>query len=56
MIQERVWMDEDSSSNTVDVHLGQPRRKIDAGHPVRLIHTIHGTGYTLRVRECTGGK
>jgi DNA-binding response OmpR family regulator len=24
------------------------RSKIDRGHPVELIHTILGTGYTLR--------
>lgn len=50
-IQERVWMDAESYSNTVDVHIGSLRRKIDAGHAVRLIHTVHGAGYMLRARE-----
>jgi len=47
-IQERVWMDEESYSNTVDVHVGALRRKIDSGRDTRLIHTVHGLGYTLR--------
>ncbi len=49
-IQERVWHDEDSYSNTVSVHITSLRKKIDSGFPVRLIHTIHGVGYTLRAR------
>ncbi len=47
MIQERVWQDEDSFSNTVDVHIGTLRKKIDAGHAVKLIQTVHGRGYRL---------
>ena len=27
------------------------RKKIDADHPVKLIQTVRGTGYTLRVPE-----
>lgn len=50
-ILDRVWMDEESYSNTVDVHIGLLRKKIDAGRSVRLIHTVHGVGYTLRVPE-----
>ncbi|MGO8672235.1 MAG: response regulator [Capsulimonadaceae bacterium] len=51
VIQERIWMDEDSVSNTVDVYINMLRKKIDAGRPVKLIHTVRGTGYTLRVPE-----
>jgi two-component system copper resistance phosphate regulon response regulator CusR len=53
-IQERVWMDDESlmsSSNTVDVHIGQLRKKIDGGHDVKLIHTVRGSGYTLKRSE-----
>jgi len=50
-ILERVWDDPESYSNIVDVHIAGLRRKIDAGHPVKLIHTVHGTGYTLRAPE-----
>lgn len=48
VIQERIWMDDESYSNTVDVRIGHLRRKVDAGHSVRLIHTVRGVGYTLR--------
>lgn len=48
-IQEQIWMDEDSYSNTVDVYIGMLRKKIDAGHAVKLIQTVRGAGYTLRL-------
>lgn len=51
VIQERIWMDEDSYSNTVDVYIGMLRKKIDAGHPRKLIQTVRGLGYTLRVLD-----
>ena len=51
MIQDRVWADEDTYSNTVDVHITFLRKKIDAGHDVKLIHTVHRVGYMLRDPE-----
>ena len=48
VILERVWLDEESLSNTVDVYVGLLRRKIDAGHAFKLIGTVHGVGYVLR--------
>ena len=50
-IQERVWMNEESFSNTVNVYVGMLRKKVDAGHDVKLIQTVHGVGYTLRARR-----
>jgi DNA-binding response OmpR family regulator len=47
-IHERIWMDEDAYSNTVDVYIGLLRKKIDAGHDVKLIQTIRGVGYAVR--------
>jgi DNA-binding response OmpR family regulator len=47
-IQERVWYDDASYSNTVDAYIRLLRRKIDAGHAVKLIQTVHGVGYVLR--------
>ena len=46
-IQERIWMDEETYSNTVDVYIGLLRKKIDADHSLKLIHTVRGVGYTL---------
>jgi two-component system copper resistance phosphate regulon response regulator CusR len=48
VIQERVWMDDESYSNTVDVYIGLLRKKVDAGHHEKLIQTVRGVGYTLR--------
>ncbi len=50
-VLDRVWNDVESTSNTVDVHIGSLRRKLDAGSPVKLIHTVHGSGYVLRAPE-----
>jgi DNA-binding response OmpR family regulator len=48
MIQQSVWRDEDSYSNTVDVHISALRKKVDADHEIKLIHTVHGRGYMLK--------
>lgn len=47
-IQYRVWNNDESTSNTVDVYIGMLRNKIDADRPVKLIHTMHGLGYMLK--------
>lgn len=51
MIQDRVWLDEESFSNTVNVHVANLRKKVDSNQAVKLIHTVHGVGYTLRAPE-----
>ena len=50
MIAERVWREPDVSPNTIEVHIGALRRKVDAGRPAadKLIHTVHRQGYALR--------
>jgi len=48
MITERVWRNDMSYSNTVDVHIGMLRKKIDADHEIKLVHTVHRLGYMLR--------
>jgi two-component system copper resistance phosphate regulon response regulator CusR len=47
-ILERVWMDSESSSNTVEVHMRTLRRKMDTDPDSPLIHTVRGLGYVLR--------
>ncbi len=47
-IQYRVWNNDESTSNTVDVYIGLLRKKIDADRTVKLIHTVHGLGYMLK--------
>jgi two-component system copper resistance phosphate regulon response regulator CusR len=48
-IQQRVWMNEESSDNNVSAHMRSLRRKVDAGREPTLIHTVVGLGYLLRV-------
>ncbi|MCC6443189.1 MAG: response regulator transcription factor [Armatimonadetes bacterium] len=48
VIMERVWNEEESDYGTVNFHIAQLRKKVDAPHPVKLIQTVHGVGYTLR--------
>ncbi len=53
VILESVWNDEDSLENTVNFHVVSLRKKIDDAFRPKLIHTVHGIGYVLRVE---GGK
>lgn len=48
MILEHVWnLTFDTTTNVVDVYINYLRRKVDDGHPVKLIHTVRGVGYEL---------
>src|SRR5687768_5669020 len=47
-IAEHVWDDSfDLMSNLIEVYIQRLRRMIDDGHPVKLIKTRRGAGYTL---------
>jgi two-component system response regulator MprA len=49
LIWERVWgYDFGGTSNSLDAHLSQLRRKLEQGGEPRLIHTVRGLGYILR--------
>jgi len=51
-IVEKVWdYDFDPGSNLVDVYIMRLREKIDAGFERKLLHTVRGVGYTLRIAE-----
>ena len=50
-ILDHVWhFDFDGDGGIVETYVGYLRRKIDHDEP-RLIHTIRGVGYTLRVKS-----
>ena len=52
---EKVWdLHFDPMSNVVDVHVGNLRRKLEAGDRTPLIHTVRGVGYVLREGEDEG--
>jgi DNA-binding response OmpR family regulator len=47
---ERVWgWEVDVDFNAVDVFVGYLRRKLEANGEPRLIHTVRGIGFTLRL-------
>jgi len=49
-ILEHVWeYDFDGDGGVVETYIGYLRRKVDTTNP-KLIHTIRGTGYTMRVQ------
>jgi two-component system response regulator MprA len=49
-IFEAVWgYDFGASSNSLNVYVGYLRRKTEAAGESRLIHTVRGVGYALRV-------
>lgn len=50
MILEHVWgYNFDTSSNVIDVHINRLRSKIDKGFSSRLIRTVKGVGYVLKI-------
>ncbi len=52
LIAEQVWnMNFDCETNVVDVHIRRLRAKVDDPYPHKLIHTIRGVGYVLRLEE-----
>jgi DNA-binding response OmpR family regulator len=38
-------------NNVIDVHIARLRRKVDLDQPTKLIHTVRGIGFMLRVGE-----
>ncbi len=50
VIYDRIWgFNFETSSRSLDVYIGYLRRKTEAGGEPRLLHTIRGVGYSLRV-------
>lgn len=51
-IEANVWdIDNDISSNVVDVYIRFLRRKIDEGFEKKIIQTIRGVGYVLKCEK-----
>ncbi|MFN7905640.1 MAG: response regulator transcription factor [Pseudobdellovibrionaceae bacterium] len=48
-IAEHVWdIQFDTESNVIDVYVNLLRKKVDHPFPIKLIHTLVGTGYVLK--------
>ncbi|MBQ6370026.1 MAG: response regulator transcription factor, partial [Firmicutes bacterium] len=51
-IEDHIWnSDYEGGTNVVDVYIRYLRRKIDEGHARKLIHTVRGAGYVMRIAE-----
>lgn len=51
-ISEHVWdINFDTDTNVIDVYVNYLRKKIDEGFENKIIHTVRGRGYVLRVDE-----
>ena len=49
-IEQHIWnYDFTGGSNVIDVYIRYLRRKIDDGFEPKLIHTVRGAGYVLKV-------
>jgi two-component system OmpR family response regulator len=49
LITEYAWdYHFDPGTNVVDVVINRLRKKIDAGHDKKLLHTVRGVGYVIR--------
>jgi two-component system copper resistance phosphate regulon response regulator CusR len=52
VIAEQVWdINFDCDTNVVDVHVRRLRSKVDDPFPQKLIRTVRGVGYSLKVEE-----
>jgi len=52
MIAEHVWdQNFDSYTNVIDVYVNYLRKKIDQGFDEKLIHTVRGAGYVMRIES-----
>ncbi|MFN9990642.1 MAG: winged helix-turn-helix domain-containing protein [Cyanobacteriota bacterium] len=50
LILKEIWPEErTASSNVIEVYVRYLRRKLETGDQPRLIHTVRGQGYSLRV-------
>jgi len=50
-LAREVWQESARSTtldNVMDVHMARLRRKMDADHSTRLLHTVKGVGFLLR--------
>jgi len=52
LIAQHVWgVDFDTFTNVIDVYVNYLRKKIDADFEPKLLHTVRGAGYVLKVPE-----
>lgn len=56
-IESSVWnYDYEGGTNVIDVYIRYLRKKIDDGFDTKLIHTVRGVGYIIKVTEIEPNK
>jgi two-component system copper resistance phosphate regulon response regulator CusR len=51
-IAENIWeVEDENSSNLIEVYVNYLRKKVDKGFSSKLIHTQFGMGYILRMEQ-----
>lgn len=51
-LEQHLWnFDYAGGSNVIDVYIRYLRRKIDEGYDTKLIHTVRGAGYVMKVEK-----
>lgn len=51
-LEQHIWnYDYTGGSNVIDVYIRYLRKKIDDGQETKLIHTVRGAGYVLKVED-----
>ena len=51
-LENQIWNYEFSgNSNNIDVYISRLRKKLDDGNRCKLLHTIRGVGWVLKLEE-----
>ena len=51
-LEQHLWnYDYVGASNVIDVYIRYLRKKIDDGFSQKLIHTVRGAGYVMKVKD-----
>lgn len=51
-IAKQIWeVEDENSSNLIEVYVNYLRKKVDKGFPSKLIHTQFGMGYIIRLEQ-----
>ena len=51
-LEDQIWNYEQlGSSNNIDVYISRLRKKIDRDHERKLLHTVRGVGWVLRLED-----
>ncbi|WP_299491265.1 response regulator transcription factor [uncultured Shewanella sp.] len=50
-IMQNIWGDDQPDSNSLKVHIHHLRKQLDGQHSPKLLHTVQGQGFALRLSK-----